>query len=51
MWVLGRTQNMDEVKKLMQTNIAGEITEREPYNGYIVLQGGIPEIDKIIKEL
>jgi len=27
-WVLGKTNDFDEVKKLMQTNIAGEITER-----------------------
>jgi len=27
-WVLGKTKNSEEVKKIMQTNIAGEITER-----------------------
>ena len=34
-WVLGNTQNMDEVKKMMTTNIAGEITERTNFGGYI----------------
>lgn len=28
MWVLGQTKNPQEVKKLMLTNVAGEITER-----------------------
>ncbi len=28
MWVLGHTKNLDEVKKLMLTNITGEISER-----------------------
>ncbi len=28
MWVLGHTKDMQEVKKMMLTNIAGEITER-----------------------
>jgi len=51
MWILGHTQNMDEIRKLVQTNIAGEITEGEPYNGYVVLQGGIPEVDEFIKQL
>ncbi|MBR9682838.1 MAG: Glu-tRNA(Gln) amidotransferase subunit GatD [Candidatus Aenigmarchaeota archaeon] len=31
-WVLGHTKNPDEVKKMMLTNIAGEITERSVIN-------------------
>ena len=27
-WVLGHTQNFDEIKKMMLTNIAGEISSR-----------------------
>jgi len=27
-WILGKTNDIDEVKALMQTNIAGEITDR-----------------------
>jgi glutamyl-tRNA(Gln) amidotransferase subunit D len=47
-WSLGHTNNPEEVKKLMLTPIAGEITEREPHNGYIILQGGIPEVDEFV---
>ncbi len=49
-WALGHTSNLDEVKKIMLTPIAGEITEREPQNGYIILQGGIPEVDDFVKK-
>jgi len=28
MWVLAQTGDMEEVKKLMQANIAGEISDR-----------------------
>lgn len=28
-WVLGKTKNMKEVRRLMQTNVRGEITDRE----------------------
>ena len=47
-WALGHTNNLEEVKEIMLTPIAGEITEREPHNGYIILQGGIPEVDKFV---
>ena len=50
-WALGHTNDLEEVKKIMLTNIAGEITKREPYNGYIILQGGIPEVDEFIKKV
>ena len=32
-----------EVERIMLEPIAGEITDREPHNGYLVFQGGIPE--------
>jgi glutamyl-tRNA(Gln) amidotransferase subunit D len=47
-WALGQTQVLDEVKKIMLTPIAGEITEREPSNGYLIYQGGIPEVEEFI---
>jgi glutamyl-tRNA(Gln) amidotransferase subunit D len=47
-WALGHSTNLEEVKNIMLTPIAGEITEREPHNGYIILQGGIPEVDNFI---
>ncbi|MBU0985243.1 MAG: Glu-tRNA(Gln) amidotransferase GatDE subunit D, partial [candidate division Zixibacteria bacterium] len=49
-WALGQTSDPAEVKKLMLTPIAGEITEREPYNGYLVLQGGVPEVEEFIRK-
>lgn len=48
-WALGQTENPEEVKRLMLTPINDEITEREPYNGYMVYQGGVPETDDFIK--
>ncbi|VVC04304.1 Glutamyl-tRNA(Gln) amidotransferase subunit D [Candidatus Bilamarchaeum dharawalense] len=33
-WVLGQTKDMKEVKKLMMTNIAGEISTRSNLEGY-----------------
>ena len=34
----------------MLTPIAGEITGCEPYNGYLIFQGGIPEVEEFIKK-
>jgi glutamyl-tRNA(Gln) amidotransferase subunit D len=34
----------------MLTPVCGEITDREPHNGYLVMQGGIPEVDAFISE-
>ncbi|MAE77066.1 MAG: Glu-tRNA(Gln) amidotransferase GatDE subunit D [Planctomycetes bacterium] len=36
------------VKDLMTTTLAGEMTEREPHDGYLVFQGGVPEIDELL---
>ncbi len=47
-WVLGHTTDREKVKEMMLTPIAGEITEREPHNGYLVYQGGIPEVERFI---
>jgi len=49
-WALGQTSDLAEVKKIMLTPIAGEITEREPSNGYLILQGGIPEVEEFISK-
>ncbi len=48
-WALGQTSDLDKVKEIMLTPVNGEITEREPYNGYLVYQGGIPEVEEFIK--
>jgi glutamyl-tRNA(Gln) amidotransferase subunit D len=49
-WALGQTEDLDEVKTLMLTPVAGEITEREPSNGYLIFQGGIPEVEDYISK-
>lgn len=49
-WVLGQTNDNDEIKKMMLKPVAGDITPGEPYNGYIILQGGIPEVEEFIKK-
>jgi glutamyl-tRNA(Gln) amidotransferase subunit D len=47
-WVLGHTDDPEKVKELMLEPIANEITEREPHNGYLIYQGGIPEVEQFI---
>lgn len=48
-WVLGQTTERKEVIKLMQTPINDETTKREPYNGYLLYQGGVPEVEQFVK--
>lgn len=48
-WALGQTTDREEVKKLMLTPINDEITPKEPYNGYLIYQGGVPEVESFIK--
>jgi glutamyl-tRNA(Gln) amidotransferase subunit D len=50
-WVLGQTNDPEEVKRMMLTPINDETTEREPYNGYLVFQGGVPEVEEFIKKV
>lgn len=47
-WVLGHTDARDEVMRMMRRPIAGETTEREPHNGYLILQGGLPDTEEFI---
>ncbi|RKX29949.1 MAG: Glu-tRNA(Gln) amidotransferase GatDE subunit D, partial [Verrucomicrobia bacterium] len=47
-WALGQTHDHAEVERIMLSPINGETTEREPHNGYLVFQGGIPEVDEFI---
>ncbi len=47
-WALGQSNDPEEVRRIMLTPIAGEITEREPHNGYLIYQGGIPEVEEFI---
>ncbi|MBN2891644.1 MAG: Glu-tRNA(Gln) amidotransferase subunit GatD [Bacteroidales bacterium] len=48
-WAMGMSQDPDEVKRLMLKPVNDEITEREPYNGYLVYQGGVEEVESFIK--
>jgi glutamyl-tRNA(Gln) amidotransferase subunit D len=47
-WVLGHTDDHSEVLAMMRNPINHEITEREPHNGYLILQGGLPETEEFI---
>ena len=49
-WALGQTDDLEKVKEIMLTPIAGEITEREPSNGYLIYQGGLPEVEEFISQ-
>ncbi|MBM4394339.1 MAG: Glu-tRNA(Gln) amidotransferase subunit GatD [Deltaproteobacteria bacterium] len=49
-WTLAHTTDREEVKRLMLTSVAGEITEREPPDAYLVYQGGLPEIEAYVKK-
>ncbi len=50
-WALGQADDLEKVKEIMLTPIAGEITEREPYNGYLIYQGGIPEVEEFLRTI
>jgi glutamyl-tRNA(Gln) amidotransferase subunit D len=47
-WALGHTHDREEVKKLMLTPIGDDLTEREPIDGYLIMQGGLPEIEQYL---
>lgn len=48
-WVLGHTRDRADVTRLMRTPVSHEITDREPHNGYLIMQGGLPETEEWIK--
>ena len=50
-WALGQTNDLERVRDIMLTPVCGEITEREPYDGYLVFQGGMPEITEFMKTI
>ncbi len=49
-WVLGQTDDPEKIREMMLTPIAGEITPGEPHNGYLILQGGLPEVEDFISK-
>ncbi len=50
-WALGQTEDPEEVKRIMLTPVCSEITQKEPYNGYLVYQGGVPEVEDFIRKV
>jgi len=49
-WALGQTDDPAEIRDIMLTPIAREITPREPQNGYLVYQGGLPEVEAFMSQ-
>jgi glutamyl-tRNA(Gln) amidotransferase subunit D len=47
-WVLGQTDDPQRIREMLLTPVNHEITPREPHNGYLVLQGGLPEVESFI---
>lgn len=50
-WALGQTHDLERVRDIMLTPVCGEITEREPYDGYLIFQGGMPEMTEFMKTI
>jgi glutamyl-tRNA(Gln) amidotransferase subunit D len=50
-WALGQSNDREAVKRIMLTPISDEITLREPYNGYLIYQGEIPEVQEFLRSI
>jgi glutamyl-tRNA(Gln) amidotransferase subunit D len=51
-WALGvHPDRPEKVRELMTTNLAGEMTAGEPHEGYLVFQGGTPEIGDFLRQI
>lgn len=50
-WALGQSDDRGEVQRIMLTPINHETTLREPYNGYLIFQGAIPEVEQFIRSI
>ncbi len=51
-WALGRhPDDPAAVEQTMTTNLAGEMTRGEPHDGYLVFQGGVPEIERFLTSI
>ena len=48
-WALAQTDDLDKVREIMLTPISDDITEREPYDGYLIYQGGVPEMREFMR--
>ncbi len=50
-WALGlHPDDPDRVRELMSTPVAGEITDGEPHDGYLLFQGGVPEMKELLSK-
>jgi glutamyl-tRNA(Gln) amidotransferase subunit D len=51
-WALGvEPDDAAAARALMTTPLAGDMTEREPHDGYLVLQGGVPEVQEYLNKV
>ncbi len=51
-WALGvHPDDPEACRALMTTSIAGEMTEREPHDGYLILQGGVREVQEFLEQV
>ena len=51
-WALGlHPDDPDAVRALMTKRIADEMTDGEPPDGYLVFQGGVPEMEKMLDKI
>lgn len=51
-WALGmHPDDPVAARTLMTTPIAHEITGREPHDGYLIYQGGVPEVDELFGKI
>jgi glutamyl-tRNA(Gln) amidotransferase subunit D len=48
-WVLGQTDDPARIRAMLTTTVNHEITPREPHNGYLILQGGLPEVEAFVQ--
>ena len=47
-WALATGRDHEEVRRLMTTPISHEMTPTEPPDGYLILQGGVPEVREML---
>ncbi|MHC4513109.1 MAG: Glu-tRNA(Gln) amidotransferase subunit GatD [Planctomycetota bacterium] len=48
-WALAmHPDDREAVVRLMRMPVAGEMTDREPPDGYLVMQGGVPEVQEFL---
>ena len=50
-WALAQTNDLARVKEIMLTPVCDEITEREPHDGYLVFQGGMPGMEEFLRRV